>query len=212
MPNYKETMSSYLIKGTLKDSERKPITGVKIQAMDSDQKWLEDRNDDIIDSKWVNDDGTFEISFDDQQFQEGGPLEGKPDIYLIVRNSLGQIIHTTEIRRGVDASDIQNLTFNITLDSLEKLPAPQALPPDPYLSNNERVIAAFGRLSDVSEFQLNDITRIFGLLKSSINAWSLYTTEYMWNTIGYDGPQVPRYPWREQGHSHKLSWEKEAND
>jgi hypothetical protein len=204
-------MSSYLIKGTLKDSEGRPITDVKVQAMDSDQKWFEDRNDDILDSKWVNDDGTFEIRFYTDQFQEGGTLEGKPDIYLIVRNSVGQIIHTTEIRRGVDTSNIQNLTFNITLHSLEKLPA-QPLPPDPYLSNNERVIAAFGRLSDVSEFQVNDITRIFGLLKSSINAWSLYTTEYMWNTIGYDGPQVPRYPWREQGHSHKLSWEKEGDD
>jgi hypothetical protein len=204
-------MAAYILKGTLKDSERKPITRVKIQAMDSDQMWFEDRNDDIIDSKWINDDGTFEISFDNQQFQEAGWLERKPDIYLIVRNSIGQIIHTTEIRRGVDASDIQNLTFDITLNSLEKLPA-QPLPPDPYLSNNERVIAAFARLGDVSEFQLNDIIRIFRLLNSSINAWSLYTTEYMWSTIGYDGPQVPRYPWRQEGHSHKLSWEKDGND
>jgi hypothetical protein len=204
-------MAAYILKGTLKDSERKPITRVKIQAMDSDQMWFEDRNDDIIDSKWINDDGTFEISFDNQQFQEAGWLERKPDIYLIVRNSIGQIIHTTEIRRGVDASDIQNLTFDITLNSPEKLPA-QPLPPDPYLSNNERVIAAFARLGDVSEFQLNDIIRIFRLLNSSINAWSLYTTEYMWSTIGYDGPQVPRYPWRQEGHSHKLSWEKDGND
>ena len=204
-------MAAYILKGTVKDYKGKPVGGIKVQAMDSDQKWFEDRNDDIIDSKWVNDDGTFEISFGNQQFQEGGWLERNPDIYLIVRNPLGQIIHMTEIRRGIDASDIQKLTFNITLHSLEKLPA-QPLPPDPYLSNNERVIAAFGRLSDVSEFQLNDITRIFGLLKSSINAWSLYTTEYMWSTIGYDGPQVPRYPWRQEGHSHKLSWEKDGND
>src|SRR5919112_1673166 len=204
-------MAAYILKGTLKDSEGKPITRMKIQAMDSDQMWFEDRNDDILDSKWINEDGTFEISFDNQQFQEAGWLERKPDIYLIVRNSIGQIIHTTEIRRGVDASDIQNLTLNITLNSLEKLPA-QPLPPDPYLSNNERVIAAFARLGDVSEFQLNDIIRIFRLLNSSINAWSLYTTEYMWNTIGYDGPQVPRYPWRQEGHSHKLSWEKDGND
>jgi hypothetical protein len=59
-------MSSYLIKGTLKDSEGRPITDVKVQAMDSDQRRFEDRNDDIIDSKWVNNDGTFEISFDNQ--------------------------------------------------------------------------------------------------------------------------------------------------
>lgn len=200
-------MATYNIKGTIKDHEKKPVRGVKVQAMDSDQKWFEDRNDDIIDNKWVDDNGSFEISFDSEKFQDGGWLEGKPDIYLIVRNSLGQIVYTTEIRRGVDTSDVQKLTFNITLDSLDKSPG-QTLPPDPYISNNERVIAAFGRLTDVSEFRPDDIIRILRLLQSSINAWSLYTTEYMWRTIGYDGPQVPRYPWREQGHSHKLSWEK----
>jgi hypothetical protein len=76
------------------------------------------------------------------------------------------------------------------------------------MANNERVIAAFQRLGDVSEFQLNDISRILRLLKTSINAWSLYTTDYTWEITGYDGPQVPRYPWRIPDHSHKLSWEK----
>jgi hypothetical protein len=197
----------YNLKGTIVDPEKNPVRGVKVQAMDSDQKWFEDRNDDIIDSKWVEEDGSFEISFDTEKFQDGSWLEGKPDIYLIVRNSLGQIIHTTEIRRGVDASDVRKLTFNIILESLGKSPS-QALPSDPYSSNIERVITAFGSLTDVSEFQLEDIMRILRLLQSTINAWALYTTEYMWSTIGYDGPQVPRYPWREEGHNHRLSWEK----
>ena len=107
------------------------------------------------------------------------------------------------MRKGVDSSDIQALTFDIILDSLENRTV-QPLPSDPYASNNERVLAAFGRLGEVSEFQLEDILRIFRLLNSSINAWSLYTTDYMWNAIGYDGPQVPKYPWREHGHSHRL--------
>jgi hypothetical protein len=204
-------MTTYVLKGTIRDSQKKPVGGVKVQAMESDQKWFEDRNDDLLDSKWVDDDGTFQISFDTQQFQDGGWLEGKPDIYLIVRNSQGQIVHTTEVRRGVDLSDIENLTFNITIESLEKHSA-KPLPPDPYATNNERVIAAFGRLGDVSQFQPEDTIRILRLLTSSINGWSLYTREYMWSKIGYDGPQVPRYPWREQSHSHKLSWEKNAND
>jgi hypothetical protein len=211
VPNYKDSMTTYVLKGTIRDSQKKPVGGVKVQAMESDQKWFEDRNDDLLDSKWVDDDGTFQISFDTQQFQDGGWLEGKPDIYLIVRNSQGQIVYTTEVRRGVDLSDIENLTFNITIESLEKHSA-KPLPPDPYATNNERVIAAFGRLGDVSQFQPEDTIRILRLLTSSINGWSLYTREYMWSKIGYDGPQVPRYPWREQSHSHKLSWEKNAND
>ena len=107
------------LKGKLTDSQNKPIRGVKVEALDSDQKWFEDRNDDLIDSKWVNDDGTFEISFDTQQFHDAGWLEGKPDIYLIVRDALGQVVHTTEVRRGVDSSDVQALTFNIVLDPLK---------------------------------------------------------------------------------------------
>jgi hypothetical protein len=198
-------MYAYTIKGVIKDRQNKPIENVMIQAMESDQMWYEDHNDDLIDSKWVNRDGTFEISFDKESFKDT-VFERNPDLYLIIRNSFGQIIYQTEIRRGVDSSDSKSLFFDIVLDSTEKKITPP-FSTDPYLSNNERVIEAFQRVGDTSEFQLNDISRIFRLLITSINAWSLYTTDYMWNVIGYDGPQVPRYPWREQGHSHKLSWE-----
>jgi hypothetical protein len=199
-------MSIYTIKGVVKDPQNKPIENVMVQAMESDQIWYEDHSDDLIDSKWVNKDGTFEFSFGKERFKDN-ILEGNPDLYLIIRNSFGQIIHQTEIRRGVNSSDNKNLYFDIILNSTEKQTTQIAS--DPYISNNERVLAAFQRLGDVSEFQLNDILRIFRLLITSINAWSLYTTEHMWNVIGYDGPQVPRYPWREHGHSHKLSWEGE---
>ena len=84
---------------------------MKVEALDSDQRWFEDRNDDLISSKWVNDDGTFEISFDTQQFQDARWLEGKPDIYLIVRDVLGKVVHRTEVRKGVDSSDIQSSYF-----------------------------------------------------------------------------------------------------
>ena len=196
-------MYAYTIKGVIKDRQNKPIENVMVQAMESDQMWYEDHDDDLIDSKWVNRDGAFEISFDKESFKDN-ILEKNPDLYLIIRNSFGQIIYQTEIRRGVDSSDSKSLYFDIVLDSTEKKIT--SFSSDPYLSNNERVIEAFQRVGDTSEFQLNDISRIFRLLITSINAWSLYTTEYMWNVIGYDGPQVPRYPWRER-HSHKLSWE-----
>ena len=129
--------------------------------------------DDFIDSKWINKDGTFEISFDKERFNDGGIFERNPDLYLIVRNSLGQIIHQTEIRRGVNNSDTKNLYFDITIDSTEKQIT--QIPSDPYSHNNQRVIASFQKLGDTSEFQLNDISRIFSLLITSVNAWSLYT-------------------------------------
>ena len=201
-------MHKYTIRGIVVDTNNKPIKDVMIQAMDSDQKWHEDRNDDILESKWVNNDGTFEILFDKERFNDS-LFERIPEFYLVIRNSSGQIIHITEPNNEtIDKSQDSDNTiyFEITLPSTEKeIPA---APLDPYLTNNERVIAAFQRLGDVSEFQLNDISRILRLLKTSINAWSLYTTDYTWEITGYDGPQVPRYPWRIPDHSHKLSWEK----
>ena len=133
-------MPIYTLKGRLTDSQSKPIRGMKVEVLDSDQNWFEDHNDDLINSKWADDDGTFEITFDTKQFQDAGWIEGKPDIYLKVRNVLGQVVHTTEVRKGVDSSDTQALTFNIILESLENRTA-QPPPPDPYASNNERVIA-----------------------------------------------------------------------
>jgi hypothetical protein len=200
-------VSDYTIKGVIKDAQGNPIKNIMIQAMDSDQRWYEDRNDDIIGIIRTKEDGTFEIPFDKEKFKDT-LLENNPQIFLIIRNSFGQIIHTTEpIKKEVEDSKSESqktLYFEITLASTEKENSGISL--DPYLANNERVISAFQKLGDVSEFQLNDISRILRLLNTSINAWSLYTTEYTWNKIGYDGPQVPRYPWRTQDHSHKMSW------
>jgi len=200
-------VSDYSIRGLIKDIQGNPIHNVMIQAMDSDQKWYEDRHDDMIGRTWVDEDGTFEISFDKEKFKDS-QLEFNPEIFLIIRNSLGQIIYTAQPKkdtRDTNSDSNKTLYFEITLVSTEKgIPE---ISSDPYLENNQRVISAFQKLGDVTEFQLNDISRFLRLLNTSINAWSLYTTEYIWDTIGYDGPQVPRYPWRIKNHSHKLSWE-----
>jgi hypothetical protein len=202
-------MHDYTITGLVMDTNNKPINNIMVQVMDSDQKWFEDHNDDIIESKWVNEDGTFEMFIDKESFKDG-LFEGKPEFYLIIRNSLGEVIHITEPKKEdknnrSDNSSNNLLHIEISLVSTEKK-APEASP-DPYAANNERVITAFQRLGDVSEFRLKDIAWILRLLETSINAWSSYTTDHTWKIIGYDGPQVPRYPWRVPGHSHKLSWE-----
>lgn len=204
-------MRKYTITGRVVDAINRPMKNLMIQVMDSDQKWYEDRNDDLLENQWVKEDGTFEIYLDEETFKDS-LFERAPEFYLVIRNSLGQIIHITETKKVIeknDTSDNQNsIHFDISLTSSEK-EIPKA-PPDPYLNNNGRIIAAFQRLGDVSEFQLNDISRILRLLITSVNAWSLYTTDYTWALTGYEGPQVPRYPWRVPGHSHKLSWEKES--
>ena len=205
---------SYTIKGSVKYPDGKPVRGIKLQVMDSDQEAFQDHNDDVIAIVPINDsDGTFEVVFDSKAFKEGW-LEGRPDVYIIVRNAFdGQVIHKTEIRKGVE-QDSSDLIFDITIKSIEEgynsenqnIGYNNNTLYDPFQGNNERVIAAFMRLGDVVQFVPSDIQRNFMLLVSSINGWTFYTQEAMWRKIGYDGPQVPRYPWRER-HSHKLSWE-----
>jgi hypothetical protein len=208
-----EESSSYTIRGSVKYPNGEPVKGIKIQAMDSDQEVFQDHNDDIIAISSVNDsDGTFEITFDSKPFKDGW-LEGHPDLYLMVRNALdGRVVYKTEIRKGVKQNS-PDLVFDITINSVEEeyignmVNNNNSSLYDPFQGNNDRVIAAFTRLGDVVQLVPGDIHRNFALLISSINAWSLYTREDMWRKIEYDGPQVPRYPWRHDGHSHKLSWE-----
>ena len=204
---------SYTIKGSVKYPDGEPVRGIKIQAMDSDQEVFQDHNDDIIAISSVNDlDGRFEITFNSKPFKDGW-LEGHPDLYLIVRNALdGRVVYKTDIRRGVEQNS-SDLVFDITLNSIEEEYVDNLAKNnnnvlyDPFQGNNDRVIAAFSRLGDVVQLVPGDIHRNFALLVSSINGWTLYTREDMWRKIGYDGPQVSRYPWRDEGHSHKLSWE-----
>jgi hypothetical protein len=187
----------FLIKGAITDSNNNPLSNIVVQAMDSDQGFFEDHNDDILESCRTSASGSFEISFNENAFKDRW-TENDPEVYLIVRNEDGQILHRTDIL------DI-NKPAKITLSSLDKktdLPSP-----DPYAGNVNRIISSFRSLGDVTTFNSYDFERNFRLLVSSINAWLVYTNEAVWKEIGYDGPQVPRYPYRVPGHSHKLSWE-----
>lgn len=197
-------MPDFVIRGKVTNSSGSPVAGVYVQAVDSDQELYEDHNDDIIGLVQTKSDGSFEIPFDNKDFQDGW-LEGNPDLYLAIRNRLGQTVHKTEIRRGVKSSDTSALTFNIIINSLERQVEPDS---DPYDQNNSRVTASFANMGDVIEFRTEDIARNLALFASSINAWTRYTREDAWDRIGYDGPQVPRYPWKQE-HSHKLAWEEE---
>jgi hypothetical protein len=82
----KSSEDTYTIKGSVKYADGKPVRGIKIQVMDSDQEAFQDHNDDVIAIVPINDsDGTFEVVFDPKAFKEGW-LEGRPDVYLMVRN------------------------------------------------------------------------------------------------------------------------------
>jgi len=197
-------MTDFTVRGSVKDSGGSPVSGVKVFAMDSDQAFFEDYNDDLLGSTWVGPDGIFEISFSSAQFSEG-LAERNPDIYFVVRNSRGEIIYRTETKRGAKLGRGQNEipSFAIVLDALEKKPEPAT---DPYARNIDRTMSAFASLGDVATVNNSDFLRIHSLLNRSIEAWVIYTRENTWDDIGYDGPQVPLHP-RASAHKHELEWE-----
>lgn len=197
----------YLIKGKITDSQGKSINNIIVQAMDSDQKMFEDYNDDLLGSSMTNVDGTFEISFDDSAFADSW-VERSPEIYLILRNASGQIVDRTDaikFESDDNNSGTINIPKDIILDSLDKKTELKST--DLYW-NNDRILAAFSSVGDTITFNNSDFQRNFSLLLSSINAWLFYTNNIVWNKIGYEGPQVPRYPLQSPDHKHKLEWEK----
>jgi hypothetical protein len=200
-------MQRYLIKGKIFDINHNPLDYLKVQAMDSDQEWFEDRNDDLLGSGWSSSDGSFEIIFDDS-FYKDSILEREAEIYLIIRNKDGQVIHRTDKfqmkeeekeKRVMDVGDV-HLNQKIKIGSGNFYP---------YSNNTNRILSAFSSLGDYVSLENTNIQGNLELLMSSVNAWLIYTSEPVWERIKYDGPQVPRYPLKVERHSHKLSWEKE---
>jgi hypothetical protein len=198
-------MIKYLVKGKITDTNGQPISDLHLQAMDSDQGWFEDHNDDLLGSSRTASDGSYEIPIDESTFSENW-LEKNPEIYLIVRNEDGQIVHRTEtinLKSEEKAIETVNIPVNITVVSREGKTILSST--DLYWSN-ARILSAFTSLGDTITLTNSDLQRNFRLLISSINAWLIYTNEDIWKKIGYDGPQVPRYAWRFE-HNHKLTWE-----
>ena len=204
-------MTIYSIKGTIINLTTH-YNNLKIQAMDSDKQYFEDQNDDLLGSAWTKSDGTFEVTFDDLTFSDSW-LEKSPEIYMLIRNENGQIIHKTDILKieNIDKNKEQiEIPITINLDSLDNtLGLLNISSNDIYANNSQRILSAFSSLGDVITLNNSNAARNFQLLSSSINAWLIYANELSWKRIGYDGPQVPKYPFKLPDHSHKLTWEKE---
>ena len=204
-------MTIYSIKGTIINL-RTHLNNLKIQVMDSDKQFFEDHNDDLLGSTWTKQDGSFEITFDDLTFSDNW-LEKSPEIYILIRNKNGQIIHKTDILKieSIDKSKEQiEIPITINLDSIDnKIGLLNTSSDDIYANNSQRILSAFSSLGDVITLNNSNAARNFQLLSSSINAWLIYANELSWNRIGYDGPQVPKYPFKFPNHSHKLTWEEE---
>lgn len=181
-----------------------------VQAWDKDQGLLEERNDDLLGSSWRTSDASFKISFGKKQYDETLNFlrEGNPDIYLIIRNKSGEIIHTTPVRRGVNPSNKKNLTFKITLN-LENLENKVKPKDDPFSESMDLRQEAFQTFLERGDF-FGDLQLTFTTLLETVIASTEYSTRQHPKKFGYDrydGPIVPRYPWRTK-RKVKVPWKK----
>ncbi len=191
-------MVSYTVQGQIQNFNDSKFY---VEVLDNDQHWFDDRIDDLLGSSWTNNLGKFEIVFTDDLYRDTW-LEGKPELFIVVRNNFGTICYTTNTKSPSDPNDTENLTFNITIEKEKHFVD------SPYDGANTKRIATFTRIGDSIDLTDN-VRNSFNLLTQTLNAWLLYTNEVKWNLIQYDGPQVERYPWR-NNHTHKLQWNDES--
>lgn len=190
----KKFVSNYTVRGHIQNFNQSKFY---VELLDNDQHWFDDRIDDLLGSSWTDDSGKFEITFDDELYKDNW-FEGKPELFVIVRDESGKILNKTDTKSPSNPNDTDNLSFDIVIS--KDIPYVD----NPYDATNARRMTAFARIGDSIDLTDN-VTNSSSLLIQSLNAWLLYTNEIKWNLIGYDGPQVERYPWRNP-HTHKLKW------
>ena len=191
-------MASYTVKGHILNSNNLKFY---VELMDDDQHWFDDRINDLLGSSWTDDSGKFYISFTDDLFRESW-LEGKPELFIVVRDESGKVLHTTKTKSPSNPDDAENLSFEITIKK------ENSFVDSPYDAANAKRIASFARIADSID-PADNLQNSLGLMTQTLNAWLLYSNEDMWNLIQYDGPQTERYPWRSD-HVHRLEWNDES--
>ena len=188
-------MVSYTVNGSVLNYNQSKFY---VELLDNDQHWFDDRIDDLLGSAWTDNYGKFQIVFDDDDYRDTW-FEGKPELFLVVRSDSGKKIYQTSAKNPSGPNDTLNLTFDISI------PEENYFVDSPYDFTNAKRIASFANIGDSLDLTDN-VLNSSRLLLQTVNAWLLYTNETVWKSVGYDGPQVKRYPWRDQ-HSHNLKWD-----
>ena len=94
----------YKIAGNVKNKKGDPVSGLFVEAFDSDFG----TTDDYVGNAITDSQGNFVITFDDEEFKERFEFfERKPDEYVVLRDSYG-VIYKSEIRS--EAKDQEFLT------------------------------------------------------------------------------------------------------
>jgi hypothetical protein len=218
-------MEIFDLKGKIISKEQLPIANLQIDAFDADPSF-----NDLLGSSATDSNGVFAIQFDKSKFNDiWEVLDGTPDVFLLIRDKEGkQLIKTKE------AKTKKEIQYHIRHDP--STPDPKA--PDPYSGNASRMLNMLaevgeqigieyrinldllnkGELSegvrkDISEFVNEHVDRRYNFDQVIVVLHSLVNSlaeEIRVGSIGYDGPQVPRYP-RRESYDQVITWPRQES-
>lgn len=207
-------MEIFDLKGSIISKEQLPLADLQIEAFDADPIF---EPNDLLGDSTTDSKGVFSIQFPRSKFDDiWEVLDGTPDVFLLIKDKKGrQMIKTTE------AKTKKEIQYQIRHDP--HTPNPKAA--DPYSGNAARMLnmlAEVGELigieyrinldllnkgdlseevkENVNEFVNGHIDRRYNFDQFIVVLHSLINSlaeETRIGSIGYDGPQVPRFPRRE---------------
>jgi hypothetical protein len=189
---------------------------MNIQAFDQDSI----DPDDLLGQSTTDSNGIFKIDFDKSKFSKAWELlEGTPDVYLVINDS-----HRNQLLKTKVMQTQKEIDYHVKNNGEHDTPDPNAK--DIYAGNARRLITMLRDVGNIlsKENQINlnmlqnanlsedikkDIQNFVNYNEDRSNNFkqiiavlaSLSDTvleELHIDDIGYDGPQVPRYPRREQ--------------
>jgi hypothetical protein len=202
------------LKGKIISKQQVPLDNLQIESFDADPVI---KPNDLLGNSTTDSNGNFSIQFDKSKFDDVWEfLDGTPDVFLLIKDKQGkQLIKTRE------AKTEKELQYHIRHEP--STPDPNA--PDPYSGNARRMLnmlAEVGELigieyrinldllnkgelseevkKDIREFVNGHADRRYNFDQFIVVLHSLVNSlaeETRVGSIGYDGPQVPRFPRRE---------------
>jgi hypothetical protein len=215
-------MDNYSVHGKVRTNDNKLAQGYSVHAYDKDTI----NADDFLDEDSIDSNGFFRIDFDRSKF---APIyefaEGSPDVYLKIKEEEGK----KEVLMTKQTKTNKEIEYQIRI--AEHTPDPSA--PDIYAGNARRLLNMLNEVGDLIGLErrinlgrlnnqdiareirkkLEDFARqdddrrrnfehVLVILSSFFDS---YLEELKIGTIGYDGPQVPRHP-RRENYNQEIIW------
>lgn len=214
-------MKEFLLKGKIIGKNNLPAGRLQVKAYDHHMVFV---SDNILGQTTTQNDGTFQIRFNESHFKEFQELlERGPNVYLTIEFDNGKILKTKVMRiqkeieyhiklrkdtfPNTNAIDIYKDSMNRTMNLLNGMGGilqTQRINLDSLANGDlpEEIRQRFLNLRSNYDEAIKNFGNIQALISGVINST---LQQYHLDGIGYDGPQVPRNTWRE-GDYDVIAW------